>query len=245
MRCEQHGLAVGPGGACVVCLREARGRAEQRARRLVAGFIGLLLLSCGGLLATRLLRTPLIAQPPLRAAKHPGEPASPAPAPRQAEPRQAEPRQAEPREAEPREAEMPSVGQPVAAISALPPPISAVAAAAPAPPARVLSKRELTAAVQATPVSMFSTSWCRHCQRARQFFQTHGLRVVDHDIDVDARAAAELKRRSGGKAVPLIDVDGLELRGFDERATMAAVIASVERRLGVTGVKLSVGSVSN
>ena len=92
---------------------------------------------------------------------------------------------------------------------------------------------------------MFSTSWCPHCERARHFFQAYGVRVVDHDVDADARAAAELKRRSGGKAVPLIDVDGRELRGFDERATMEAVIASVERRLGVTGVKLSVASVSN
>jgi len=147
----------------------------------------------------------------------------------------------------------PPAGEPVAAMSAmaLPPVVPAVASAEPAasveptPGVRVPSKRELMAALRATPVSMFSASWCPHCLRARRFFQTYGLSVVDHDIDADARAAAELERRSGGKAVPLIDVDGLVLRGFDERATMQAVVASVERRLGVTGVKLSVASVSN
>ena len=69
------------------------------------------------------------------------------------------------------------------------------------------------------------------------------MSVVEHDIDADARAAAELKRRTGGKAVPLIDVDGRELKGFNQRAAIEAMVSSVERRLGVAGVKLSVASV--
>jgi glutaredoxin len=125
------------------------------------------------------------------------------------------------------------------------PALAPVASAEHAPSTRVPSKRELMAALHATPVSMFATSWCPHCQRARRFFQAYGLSVVDHDVDADAQAAAELKRRSGGKAVPLIDVDGQELKGFNEQATMEAVVASVERRLGVTGVKLSVTSASD
>jgi glutaredoxin len=125
------------------------------------------------------------------------------------------------------------------------PALSAVAAGERSPSARVPSKRELMDAIHSTPVSMFSTSWCPHCRRARRFFQAYGVSVVDHDIDVDAEAAAELARRSGGKAVPWIDIDGRQLKGFDERETMEAVVASVERRLGVTGVKLSVAPVSN
>jgi len=126
--------------------------------------------------------------------------------------------------------------------------ISSVLAPAPsaerALKARAPSERELLTALRATPVSMFSTSWCPHCERARRFFRANGMSVVDRDVDADAQAAAELKRRSGGKAVPLIDVDGRELRGFDERATRDAVVASVERRLGITGINLTVASVS-
>ena len=107
---------------------------------------------------------------------------------------------------------------------------------------RAPSERELLAALRATPVSMFSTTWCPHCERARRFFRANGMSVRDRDVDADAQAAAELVRRSGGKAVPLIDVDGRELKGFDERATREAVVASVERRLGITGVKLTVTS---
>jgi len=133
----------------------------------------------------------------------------------------------------------------ITASSAISPVHVGAASAAPPSSARVPSKSELTAALQATPVSMFSASWCPHCQRARRFFQANGVRVVERDIDADAQAKAELERRSGGKAVPLIDVDGRELRGFDERATIEAVAASVARRLGLSSVQLSVATVSN
>jgi glutaredoxin 3 len=261
MRCEEHGLAAGPGGECVVCMREARSRASLRARRLGAAFCSVVVLACAGLFAARLLRTTLIAEPPLRVATHAAEPSMSVPAlppqalPPQALPPQALPPQALPPQELPPQAlppantlpadalprDAPSAGEPVAAISATSP----LASAPPTANQRVPSQRELTFALQATPVSMFSASWCPHCRRARRFFQAYGVRVVDRDIDLDAEAAAELRRRSGGTAVPLIDVDGIELRGFDERATMAAVIASVERRLGVNGVRLSVASVSN
>jgi hypothetical protein len=38
-------------------------------------------------------------------------------------------------------------------------------------------------------------------------------------------------------------VDGRELRGFNQRATTEAMLASVERRVCVAAVKLSVASV--
>ena len=93
---------------------------------------------------------------------------------------------------------------------------------------------------------MFSTSWCPVCARARQFFHANGLKFEDRDVDADPQASAELKRRSGGKAIPLIDIDGQQLRpGFSEQATMQAVAASVERRLGVSGIRLVPATVPN
>jgi len=246
MRCEEHGLAAGPGGECVVCLRDSRARAARRAHWLGAAFLGSVLFACSGLSATRLLRTRSVAESPLRVAADAAEPVA-------SVPRELEPPSVQPVLTSTWPLDLPStitspVDEPVAAISAIssaPAALASVASAERAPGTRVPSKRELMAALHATPVSMFSASWCPHCQRARRFFQTYGLSVVDHDVDADAQAAAELKRRSGGMAVPLIDIDGLELKGFNEQATMEAVVASVERRLGITGVKLSAASVSN
>jgi len=247
MRCSEHGLAAGPGGACVVCLRDGRARSERRARWLAAAFFAVVVLGSGALIAARAPRTSASLAAPQRvatlAAAQPAEPAPLMPSPSHEAPPESSPASApsvdERRENEPNSLDSGAGAQaPALAVSAL-------ATAAPAPSVRGPSKREVMAALRSTPVTMFSTSWCPHCQRARQFFLVYGLTVVDHDIDADAQAAAELKRRSGGKAVPLIDVDGRELKGFDERATMQAVVASVERRLGVTGVKLSVASVPN
>jgi len=242
MRCEQHGLAAGPGGQCVVCLREARGRAAQRARWLALGFFGFVIATSGGLLAARLLRAPLLAEPARRE-----QPIAVVAALRAEPPARVE-ATAPPLPATDLAPEPPleiPVSEPITAASAISPVLAPVASVERTARARVPSKRELMAALHATPVSMFSTNWCPHCERARRFFRTYGLSVVDHDVDADAQAAAELQRRSGGKAVPLIDVDGIALKGFDERATMQAVVASVERRLGVTGIELSVASVSN
>ncbi|HYQ00860.1 MAG TPA: glutaredoxin domain-containing protein [Polyangiaceae bacterium] len=239
MRCNQHGLAVGPGGECVLCLRAARDRAGRHARWLEIGFLGVVVSACGALLVARSLRTPPVAQTRRVASLVATAEASLPVETHETEPVAAPPHATDLAE---NEADL-RVAAPVLAAA----PISSVLVPAPpaerAPSARVPSSRELLAALHATPVSMFSTSWCPHCERARRFFRANGVSVVDHDVDADARAAAELKRRSGGKAVPLIDVDGRELKGFDERATIEAVVASVERRLGVTGLKLSVASV--
>ena len=223
----------------MLCLRGARDRAGSRMRWLAVGFFGLVVSVCGGLVAASSLGTSHVVEP-LRVAKIPASAAAPS----TPEPVEIERANAPlPTTDLPENQPDPQANAPVLAASTISPVVVSAPSAARAPSARVPSSSELQAALRATPVSMFTTSWCPHCERARRFFQENGVSVVEHDIDADARAAAELKRRSGGKAVPLIDVDGQELRGFDPRATTEAVIASVERRLGVTGVKLSVASV--
>jgi glutaredoxin len=81
---------------------------------------------------------------------------------------------------------------------------------------------------------MFSTSWCGVCQRARAFFDTNGLRYTERDVDIDAAANAELRRLTGKGSVPAFLVDGkLVGPGFSEASLKHALVASVERRLGV------------
>jgi glutaredoxin 3 len=230
----------------VVCLREARELAARRARRLAIGFCVSAFATCGALLGARSLRAPLTAartpvtlltaEPPTGAA-----PASPQPLDHPDAP----PARVAAADEAARDA-LPSApaasAAPSAAVSTSP---STVAVADPAP-IRQPTSEEVQAAYHATPVLMFSTNWCPVCARARQFFNANGLKFEDRDVDADPQASAELKRRSGGKAIPLIDIDGQQLRpGFSERATMQAVVASVERRLGITGVRFTITSAPN
>ncbi|HTA91248.1 MAG TPA: glutaredoxin family protein [Polyangiaceae bacterium] len=237
MRCNRHGLAAGPDGECVVCLREARDLATRRARRLALGACVSLFGISGALLAARLLREPIAAQAVTSLAAEP--PIAAAPVATQAA-------------SETPPSEVATLNAAPSAAPSLPPPAAAsaeavaVASAQPVTPPRQPTSAEVQAAYHATPVLMFSTSWCPVCARARQFFHANGLKFEDRDVDADPQASAELKRRSGGKAIPLIDIDGQQLRpGFSEQATMQAVAASVERRLGVSGIRLVPATVPN
>jgi glutaredoxin len=241
MRCEEHGLAAGPGGECVVCLREARARDQRRLLRLSVGFAASVLVVCGAVLASRALRAPAIVPHAERTGT-----VAPTPVPTIGSVPQAASLHEQPREpaAAPAAANEPAND---GAPSSAAPPAAPLAAAEPPPIAHVPTHEDVQAAYHATPVLMFSTTWCPHCNRARKFFQANGLRYVDRDIDSDASANAELKRRTGHTAIPLIEVDGQQLEpGFDEQATMQAIAASVQRRLGVvTSVRLVPASAPN
>ena len=79
--------------------------------------------------------------------------------------------------------------------------------------------------------------WFTTCARARSFFQANGIRYAERDIDHDNAALDELKRRSGDTLIPTLDIDGKLLRsGFDPSAIASTLAASVEKRLGVTGI---------
>jgi len=104
---------------------------------------------------------------------------------------------------------------------------------------RVPTPVEIQAAVQATPITMFSTSWCPTCARARVFLQTNGLRYTERDIDHDEVALQELRRRSGESKIPTFEIDGKMLApGLNQTAFVNALVASIERRLGVTGIRV-------
>jgi glutaredoxin len=85
---------------------------------------------------------------------------------------------------------------------------------------------------------MFSTDWCGHCARARAFFDANGIQRVERDIDRDPRALAELKGLTGKASVPAFLVDGVLVGpGFSEGTMRRALVASVEKRLGVRGLR--------
>lgn len=109
---------------------------------------------------------------------------------------------------------------------------SAVASTAPAP--KPPSSAEVSAALRATPIVMFSTSWCGVCRRARAFLGSNGLAYTERDVERDPAAGAELQRLTGRTAVPAFLVDGMLVGpGFSEGSMQRALVASVERRLGV------------
>ncbi len=64
-------------------------------------------------------------------------------------------------------------------------------------------------------VIVFSTPTCAFCNAVKQYFRQKG--IVFHDVDVsrDPVAARDMVRRSGQQGVPVIDIGGRIVVGFD------------------------------
>jgi len=73
-------------------------------------------------------------------------------------------------------------------------------------------------------ITLYSTSWCGYCKRARAWFQAEGIPFVEKDIEKDPEGAKEYRAKANGyTGVPLIDVNGTAIRGFDKRQVTALI----------------------
>lgn len=80
----------------------------------------------------------------------------------------------------------------------------------------------------AQDIVLYGASWCGACKQARRYFQQKGLAFVDHDIEREPEARKEMlaKARSQGvstSGIPVIDVRGRLMGGFDPRAIESAL----------------------
>jgi glutaredoxin 3 len=64
-------------------------------------------------------------------------------------------------------------------------------------------------------VIVFSTPTCSFCNMAKQYFRQKGIKFKDVDVSRDPTAARDMVRRSGQQGVPVIDIGGKIVVGFD------------------------------
>jgi len=58
-------------------------------------------------------------------------------------------------------------------------------------------------------ITMYGTTWCPDCWRAKSFLKKRGLSFREVDIDVDPSAEeVVLKANNGKRMVPTLEVDG-------------------------------------
>lgn len=72
-------------------------------------------------------------------------------------------------------------------------------------------------------VILYSTSWCTSCARAREFLQSKGVSLVEYDIEKDAEKHREMLSKSGIRRIPVIDIEGIIVRGYSEAAIRNAI----------------------
>ena len=64
-------------------------------------------------------------------------------------------------------------------------------------------------------VIVFSTPTCSYCNMAKQYFRQKNVRFTDIDVSRDQSAARDMVRRSGQMGVPVIDIGGKVIVGFN------------------------------
>ncbi len=65
-------------------------------------------------------------------------------------------------------------------------------------------------------VTIYTTPTCAYCKMAKAFFKEHNVVYEEKDVSVDHVAAEEAMDKSGRMAVPVIDIDGKIVVGFDK-----------------------------
>jgi glutaredoxin 3 len=64
-------------------------------------------------------------------------------------------------------------------------------------------------------VTVYSTPTCSWCQIAKEHLKTNSISFEDVDVATDMTRAKEMVEKSGQYGVPVIDIDGEIVVGFD------------------------------
>lgn len=87
-------------------------------------------------------------------------------------------------------------------------------------------EKTMSDSISTTPqVTVYSTSWCAFCHTEMQWLDHLGIPYVAKDVEADEEAMEELKAKNGGnfQGVPVTDVAGDIILGFNRPALQASI----------------------
>ena len=65
-------------------------------------------------------------------------------------------------------------------------------------------------------VTVYSTPTCHFCHATKEFFKEHNVAFTDYNVSEDSAKRDEMIQKSGQMGVPVIDIDGEVIVGFNE-----------------------------
>jgi glutaredoxin-like YruB-family protein len=77
-------------------------------------------------------------------------------------------------------------------------------------------------------VTVYTTTYCPYCKIAKSYFDKHHISYREVNVEYDDEALADMVRKSGQMSVPVIDVDGAIVVGFD-RSHLANLLGIEEQ----------------
>jgi glutaredoxin-like YruB-family protein len=65
-------------------------------------------------------------------------------------------------------------------------------------------------------LTIYTTPSCGYCRVAKDWFRKNGIPFTELNVAADLRKADEMYRKSGQMGVPVIDVNGKIIVGFNQ-----------------------------
>lgn len=79
-------------------------------------------------------------------------------------------------------------------------------------------------------LKIYTTPTCPWCHRAKAFLKEKNIPFQEFNVAADAKARKEIVKRSGQMGVPVIDIGGKIVVGFDSEQILKVVQQAVARR---------------
>jgi len=65
-------------------------------------------------------------------------------------------------------------------------------------------------------IKVYSTPMCPYCYTLKEFLKENGFEFEDIDVSKDKKSLDEMVEKSGQMGVPVIEIDGEIIMGFDK-----------------------------
>lgn len=65
-------------------------------------------------------------------------------------------------------------------------------------------------------ISVYTTPTCSYCTMVKNYFREKGIRFNEYNVARDMRRADEMVRKSGQMGVPVVDINGRVIVGFNK-----------------------------
>lgn len=72
-------------------------------------------------------------------------------------------------------------------------------------------------------VKIYSTKICPYCKLVKGFLKENNIEFEEIDVGSDQEAAKEMVEKSGQMGIPVTEIDGQMLTGFDKEALKKAL----------------------
>jgi len=67
-------------------------------------------------------------------------------------------------------------------------------------------------------VVVYTTSWCPWCKKTLHWLDEKRVSYVNKDIEANPAWRTELVEKTGRASIPVVEIDGQQIRGFDQSA---------------------------